>query len=105
MQSSLWDFMNEYGCLQAEFLVGVHSYLGYAYDFDLELTVRTGHETLSADDIANYHLASAEELFDFILLVETDPATEKSALIYTGKEGEEKLKNLMDSVKGSGSSS
>ena len=110
-----------------KFLVEVYSYLGDAYDFefdfadaskqvcteviyralnekggiDFELTVRAGHETLSADDIANYHLASSEELFDFILLVETDPTTEKSALIYTGDEGADKLKTLMDSVKGS----
>jgi hypothetical protein len=108
-----------------KFLVEVYSYLGDAYDFEFdfadaskqvcteviyralnekggiefELTVRAGHETLSADDIANYHLASPEALFDFILLIETDPATEKSALIYTGDEGEEKLKSLMDSVK------
>jgi len=108
-----------------QFLVEVYSYLGDAYDFefdfadaskqvcteviyralnekggiDFELTVRAGHETLSADDIANYHLASANELFDFILLVETDPRTGKTALIFTGDEGADKLKTLMDSVK------
>jgi len=67
---------------RAAFLVGVYSYLGDGYDFrfdfadatrqvcteviyraingmgsiDFELTMRAGHVTLSADDIANYHL-------------------------------------------------
>ena len=65
---------------------------------DFELTVRGGHETLSADDIANYHLASPENAFDFVLLVETNPETAKTALIFRGDEGESKLRSLMKSV-------
>jgi hypothetical protein len=107
---------------RAAFLVEVYSYLGDGYDFrfdfanasqqvcteviyraingkgeiDFELTVRAGHETLSADDIANYHLESAADAFDFVLLVETDPdSKDKGALVYTGAEGEAKLKTLM----------
>jgi hypothetical protein len=110
---------------RAAFLVEVYSYLGDGYDFrfdfadasqqvcteviyraidekgdiDFDLTVRAGHETLSADDIANYHLESAADAFDFVLLVETDPdSKDHAALVYTGAEGEDKLRALMADV-------
>jgi len=108
---------------RAAFLVEVFSYLGDGYDFrfdfadasmqvcteviyraingkkgiDFVLTERGGHETLSADDIANYHLKS--EAFDFVLLVETDPASNTNeALLLVGPGGELRFKNLMDSL-------
>ncbi len=107
---------------RAAFLVGVYSYLGDDYDFrfdfadasrqvcteviyraingkgsiDFELTERAGHETLSADDIANYHLSPGTDAFEFVLLVEPDPgSSENGAVVYTGAEGEAKLKSLM----------
>jgi hypothetical protein len=107
------------------FLAEVYSYLGDGYDFrfdfadatqqvcteviyraidgkggiEFELTERAGHETLSADDIANYHLISAGEVFDFVLLVEPDTGGKKnSAIILTGAEGEKRLETLMASV-------
>ena len=107
---------------RATFLVEVFSYLGDGYDFrfdfadasmqvcteviyraingkgsiDFALTERAGHETLSADDIANYHLDS--EAFDFVLFVETDPDSKNNeALLLDGAEGELRFKALMDS--------
>jgi hypothetical protein len=106
---------------RAAFLVEVFSYLGDGYDFrfdfadasrqvcteviyraingkgsiDFALTERAGHETLSADDIANYHLDS--EAFDFVLLVETAPDSKNNgALIFVGAEGELRVKTLMN---------
>ena len=59
------------------------------------LSERAGHETLSADDIANYHLDS--EAFDFVLFVETDPDSKNNeALLLVGTEGELRFKALMD---------
>ena len=108
---------------RATFLVEVFSYLGDGYDFrfdfadasmqvcteviyraingkgsiDFKLTERAGHETLSADDITNYHLGS--EAFDFVLLVETDPDSKNNeALLLVGSEGELRLKAFMDSL-------
>ena len=64
---------------------------------DFALTVRGGHETLSADDIAMFHLES--EAFDFVLFAETDPDSKNSdALVYIGPEGEDRLKALMDAT-------
>jgi len=107
---------------KAAFLVEVYSYLGDSYDFrfdfadasrqvcteviyrgingkgsiDFELTERAGHETLSADDIANYHLKSDSQAFDFVLLVEADPKGKKhEAIIYRGQDGERQLESLM----------
>ncbi len=98
---------------RATFLVEVFSYLGDGYDFrfdfadasmqvcteviyraingkcsiDFVLTERAGHETLSADDIANYHLIS--DAFDFVLFVETNPDSKNNeALVLVGSEGE-----------------
>jgi hypothetical protein len=64
---------------------------------NFELTERGGHETLSADDIAIFHLDS--EAFDFVLLVETNPESKNNdALIYVGPEGEDRLKALMNAT-------
>mgnify|MGYP001822276841 CR=1 FL=1 len=106
---------------RAAFLVEVFSYLGDGYDFRFDfadasmqvcteviyraingkgsinfmLTKRGGHETLSADDIANYHLNS--EAFDFVLFVETDPDSKSDeALLHVGAEGELRFKALMN---------
>lgn len=106
------------------FLVEVYSYLGDGYDFrfdfadaskqvcteviyraingkgsiDFTLTVRAGHETLSADDIANYHLNS--EAFDFVLLAENDPDSKNNeALVFVGIEGEKRIEALMSATK------
>lgn len=109
---------------RAEFLVGVFSYLGDGYDFrfdfadasqqvcteviyrainkkgaiDFPLTVRAGHETLSADDVANYHLNSKPPAFDFVLYAEADPKSKHhEARVLVGSEGEQRLKELMSS--------
>jgi hypothetical protein len=109
---------------RSDALLEVYSYLGYAYDFrfdfsdaskqvcteviyraidgkgeiEFPLVVRAGHETLSADDIANYHLSTSA--FEFVLLAESLPdSKENAATIYVGTEGEEQLQALMDSVK------
>lgn len=109
---------------RAAFLVEVYSYLGDGYDFrfdfadatyqvcteviyrainkkgsiDFELTERAGHETLSADDIVNYHLDS--EAFDFVLLVESNPDSKNNeALVFTGPEGENRIEALMNTTK------
>jgi hypothetical protein len=109
---------------RATFLVEVYSYLGDGYDFrfdfadasnqvcteviyraingkgsiNFKLTERAGHETLSADDIVNYHLDSAA--FDFVLLVETNPDSKHNeALVFVGQEGEDRVEALMKAVK------
>ena len=109
---------------RAAFLLEVYSYLGDGYDFRFDfadasqqvcteviyraingkgginftLTERAGHETLSADDIANYHLSS--KAFDFVLLVETKPDSKNNeALIFVGTEGESRIKQLMNTTK------
>ena len=65
---------------------------------DFTLTERAGHETLSADDIANYHLNS--EAFDFVFLVESKPNSENDeSLLFVGAEGESHLKKLMNAAK------
>ena len=110
---------------RAQFIVEVYSYLGDGYDFlfdftdssmqvcteliyrgingkgliNFELTMRAGHETLSADDIANYYLNGQAGTFDFILLVEPEPNSKKHpAAVYTGTEGEARLVALMEQV-------
>ena len=65
---------------------------------DFTLTKRAGHETLSTDDIANYHLNS--EAFDFVFLVEPKPNSESDkSLLFVGAEGESRLKKLMNAAK------
>jgi len=109
---------------RAKFLVEVYSYLGDGYDFRFDfadasnqvcteviyraingkgsiyfkLTERAGHETLSADDIVNYHLDSTA--FDFVLLVETNSDSKHNeALVFVGPEGENRVEALMKAVK------
>ena len=109
---------------QVDFLAEVYSYLGDGYDFRFDfadaskqvcteviyraingkgsivftLTERAGHETLSADDIANYHLNS--ETFDFVLFAENDPESKNNeALVFVGIEGEKRIEALMSSTK------
>ena len=66
-------------------------------EIDFDLTERAGHETLSADDIANYHLEPATNAFDFVLLVEPDPnSSENAAQVFTGTKGEARLRTLMN---------
>jgi hypothetical protein len=110
---------------RAQFIVEVYSYLGDGYDFlfdftdssmqvcteliyrgingkgliNFELTMRAGHETLSADDIANYYLNGQAGTFDFVLLVEPVPNSKKHpAAVYTGTEGKARLAALMEQV-------
>ena len=109
---------------RAEFIMEVYSYLGDGYDFrfdfadasqqvcteviyraidgkgsiKFELTERAGHETLSADDVANYHLNS--EAFDLVLLVESTADKDKNgALVIVGAEGGRRLEKLMNATK------
>lgn len=108
---------------QTTFIAEVYSYLGDGYDFKFDfadasqqvcteviyraingkgsikfaLTERAGHETLSADDIANYHLNT--EAFDFVLLAEADPESKNNqALVFVGAEGEKRIEALMSSI-------
>jgi hypothetical protein len=117
-----------------DFLIEVFSYLGEEYDFRFDfadstsqvcteviyraingkagiafdLTIRAGHETLSADDIALYYLAELGELneleshraaFEFVLYAEEDPdKSDHEALILTGEAGVQRLTGLMKSV-------
>ena len=114
-----------------DFLIEVFSYLGEEYDFrfdfadstrqvcteviyrainakagiDFGLTVRAGHETLSADDIALYYLDGLDapkknhDAFEFVLYAEQDPGkSDRQALIRSGEAGVQRLKDLMKSV-------
>jgi hypothetical protein len=108
-----------------DFLIEVFSYLGEEYDFrfdfadstrqvcteviyraiqgkagiDFDLTMRAGHVTLSADDIALYFLHKSPQAFQLVLYAEEDPdETDHAALILNGKAGVERLKELMKSV-------
>jgi hypothetical protein len=110
---------------RAEFLVSVFSYLGEEYDFrfdfadstrqvcteviyraiqgkggiEFDLTVRAGHETLSADDISLYFLEKKPAAFEFVLYAEEDPnRSDHAAIILTGDAGLERLEGLMKSV-------
>jgi hypothetical protein len=110
---------------RVDFLSEVFSYLGEQYDFrfdfadstsqvcteviyraidekadiDFALTVRAGHETLSADDIVLYFLNEKPEAFELVLYAEEDPkGSDHDALILTGKAGVDRLEDLMRSV-------
>jgi hypothetical protein len=110
---------------RVDFLSEVFSYLGEQYDFrfdfadstsqvcteviyraidgkaeiDFELTVRAGHETLSADDIVLYFLNDKPAAFELVLYAEEDPdGSDHAALILTGKAGVDRLEDLMRSV-------
>lgn len=63
---------------------------------EFTLVERAGHETLSADDIANNYLAKPGEAFDFVLLVEgvvNDPS--HRAQVILGDPGKLRLQELM----------
>ena len=110
---------------RTDFLIEVFSYLGEEYDFRFDfadstrqvcteviyrgiqgkggivfdLTVRAGHETLSADDIVLYYLNKHPKAFQFVLYAEEDPnGKEHEALILTGTGGVQRLKELMKIV-------
>ena len=110
---------------RTDFLIEVFSYLGEKYDFrfdfadstsqvcteviyrgiqgkggiTFDLTVRAGHETLSADDIALYYLNKHPGAFQFVLYAEEDPnGKDHEALILTGADGIQRLKELMTDV-------
>jgi hypothetical protein len=110
---------------RTDFLIEVFSYLGEAYDFRFDfadstsqvcteviyraidgkggiafdLTVRAGHETLSADDIVLYYLNKHPQAFQFLLYAEEDPdGKDHQALILTGEAGIQRLRELMRSV-------
>lgn len=69
-------------------------------EIGFSLAMRAAHETLSVDDIPNYHLDATADAFDFVILVATDVDSKKNAaLVYTGVEGEDKLKALMAAAK------
>jgi hypothetical protein len=111
---------------RTDFLIEVFSYLGEDYDFRFDfadstsqvcteviyraidgkggiafdLTVRAGHETLSADDIVLYYLNEHRHAFHFVLYAEEDPdGTDQAALILTGEAGVQRLQELMKSVR------
>jgi len=106
---------------RAAFVVGVFSYLGDGYDFrfdfanasqqvcteliyralnnkgsiDFRLTERAGRETLSADDIAKYHL-NAAGTFELVLYAEENPGSkDHQAMILTGADATRRLRALM----------
>jgi hypothetical protein len=110
---------------RAAFVVEVFSYLGDGYDFrfdfadpseqvcteviyralnrrgsiDLPLVTRAGHETLSADDVVNYHLRTNPDAFEIILLAEEDPAfTDHRARILVGLTARLTVEALMAKV-------
>ena len=106
---------------RAEFLAEVFSYSGDGYDFlfdfadaskqvcteviwrgingrggvDMGLTRRGGHPTLSADDVVNYHFATAGRHFEFVLFAEA-AGSGRQAVIHTGPDGEERLRKQME---------
>lgn len=110
---------------RTDFLIEVFSYLGEEYDFRFDfadstrqvcteviyrgiqgkggiafdLTVRAGHETVSADDIVLYYLNKHPGAFQFVLYAEEDPnGKDHEALILTGTDGAQRLKELMQIV-------
>lgn len=67
-------------------------------NIDFKLVPRLGIQTLAADDIIEYYLASKEPVFDFILFAEENPKSPiHGAVITTGNAGLAKLKALMGS--------
>jgi len=60
------------------------------------LTDRMGIQTLSADDILNYHLSSNPSTFEFVFLAEESPRPKtQRAVILTGKKGVARFRELM----------
>jgi hypothetical protein len=105
-------------------LVNVFLFLGDGYDFKFDfadasrqvctevvyraldgkgpirfsLIERAGHETLSADDIANNFLAAPGKTFDFVLFAEEASGSQQHhARILVGDAGTNRLKELMES--------
>ncbi|TWU45884.1 hypothetical protein Q31b_10600 [Novipirellula aureliae] len=67
---------------------------------DFTLVPRAGHETLSADDIANNYLNSPGASFEFVLFAEeTTGSPQHLAKIVLGDAGKSRLKELMDETK------
>lgn len=65
-------------------------------DMRFPLTKRAGSQTLSADDILNYHLSSAPNLFGFVFLAEESPRPKtQRAVILTGEKGVARFRELM----------
>jgi hypothetical protein len=111
---------------RADFLAGVFSYLGDEYDFYFDfadasrqvctevhyrtlngkggihftLTERSGHETLSADDIVHYNTEIRPRHFELVLFADENPgAQHHQARVLTGAEAEHVLKKLMAATK------
>ena len=64
------------------------------------LVERAGHETLSADDIANNYFAGLGKTFDFVLFAEEAPdSQEHRAQILVGEDGASHPAKLMAGVK------
>ena len=75
-----------------------------AYDgkgpIQFSLVERAGHETLSADDIANNYLAAPGRSFDFVLFAEEAPDSQLHlAQILTGEVGATRLREVMAAAK------
>ncbi len=110
---------------RVEFLAGVFSFLGNAYDFRFDfadasrqvcteviyralqgkggirftLTARAGHPTLSADDVVDYYISAQPDAFDLVLFSAKDPdADENQAGVWVGVEGERRIKERMNST-------
>jgi hypothetical protein len=65
-------------------------------DIRFPLTKRMGIQTLSADDILNYHLSSDPSTFEFVFLAEQSPnAKTQRAVILTGEKGAARFRELM----------
>ena len=63
------------------------------------LVERAGHETLSADDIANNYLGAPGKSFDFVLFAEEAPdSKEHRARILAGDAGKSRLEELIAGV-------
>jgi hypothetical protein len=65
-------------------------------DIRFPLTKRMGIQTLSADDILNYHLSSDPSTFEFVFLAEESPRPKtQRAVILTGEKGVARFRELM----------
>lgn len=63
------------------------------------LTERMGVQTLSADDILNYHLSSNPSSFELVFLAEESPGPKtQPAVILTGEKGVARFRELMTAV-------
>lgn len=112
---------------RVEFLAGVFTFVGEAYDFRFDfadasrqvcteviyraidgkggiafgLTSRAGHPTLSADDIVDYYLLDPLGAFEFIVFAEADPGkSDNQARVLVGDPGMRRIADLMKSLGG-----